>query len=487
MKEVLPVLTKAELEIYKMKHAEDIDIGEISERTGVPQEKVQQLLKSIERKRKILWRSYRLRSLSGNFLGALRCARTYSLEEIDNVKHVFNIDYSDLYVYLDPGQASPRDLENLGFIHYMLDAKLPEDEYCLLPPSAWELLRHLEKVGERTKQLASFRDIMKIRRIERFYKFIESPPSNLAVYEEKLKDYYLKMGGLLDILALGDKMKLGSHLRTNLENLKHLTDEKKLMPLEAVTEGGEWRKNDDVYNSTLAFLNRIRLDSEINNRVDALNIAITYGLTEEYYSSRNFFYRLVSHSRLPLAAFRRIRYDNKAISCHPDFLTTLILLKKDLTQKLGVGEVESRISFLERNIGLLEYIRYNSYDLQYPQRFTSSELLKEEEIFKTRALDPVYSFLSIYVRFYDELYRPLILEALRINAGRWAYYRLLEKAGILRKLFESAEDYENNMSAAAENIMKNLKETYRILYRFANKEHKNLLTDDMIKLFDRIQ
>jgi hypothetical protein len=488
MEEELPLLTDTELEVYRLKRLEDVEDAEISERIGLPIKKVQQIVKSIERKRKILWRGHRLRLLTTNFLRALRCNLVYSLEEKDSVKHIFNIDYSDLYVYLDPEQASPRDLENLGYINYMLKAKLPEDKYCLLPPSAWELLTHLEKVAHQTRQLASFRDLMKNRHIERFYKFLQLPPSNLAVYEEKLKDYYDNMGGLLNILALGDRMKRSSHLKTSLENLKQLTDERKLLPIEEVVgESGKWKKNDSVYQRTLGFLNGMRLDSEINNRVDALNLAITYDLTDEYYKSDKLFYRLVTHSRLPLKAFRRVHYQNKPISCHPDFMTVLILLKTDLGQRLGTGSIDSRISFLEKSIQTIEYIRVNAYDLQYPLRMASAQLWKDENILKTKVLWPVYNYLSKYVKFNDELYKPLIYEAQRINAGKWRNSRLLERVGILKKLFERAEDYENNMSAASDEIMKNLKETYRTIYRFANQEHKDLLTDDMTELFNRIQ
>jgi len=305
MNETLPLLTQVELEVSRLLYVEELNETAISDRLGLPLEKVKHLVKSVQRKRDFLWRNYGFKEMVTEFQRTFRCMRVNAVEDRKGVEHTYNIDYSDLFTLLDPKQASKLDLENVGYSAYMFEAKLTDDMYCLLPPSAWECLRHLEVVATRTGNLAQkrFEDFMRHRRFKRFYGLIMKPPSDLAVYEKRLKSYYEDMGGLINVLTLAEETELDRHLDTNIQYLESLVESKTLLPIEDCVAQEDWGKNDQVYKKTLDYLSRIREYRSENNEVDALALAITYYLTDRHYYSRRRAYRLVSHSPRPLRAF----------------------------------------------------------------------------------------------------------------------------------------------------------------------------------------
>jgi hypothetical protein len=485
LNETLPFLNDQELEIYKMKNIEKKNMDQISSITGMNISEIQEHLSSMEKKAELVTTQTQLYSLVTNYIRIMRVALAYYQEEMNNIGHVFTIDYSDLHLYLNPQDTRKQDLDSIGFVFYMFNEKTSDYKYCMLPPATWELLNHLYKLSEKTKTLSSFEVTLKAnKRINEFFEIVKFPQADSLLYEQQLMRCYRRMGGWAKVLSLAHQEKLEPQLKTNLSILKRMTDEKILLPLEDVAEESEWKEDDGIFHAALSELNQIRPRSEINNKIDALNMAITYGLTEGYRDKIR--YRLVSHSRLPSQVFGRIKFDNQYLSCCPQFLSMLILFNKGLAAKMGIEDIPSRIKFLQKSINLLEDIKHECLNFQFPQRFTSEEFLQGEKIFLTRAFEPVYIFLSNYYRFQKEIYTPLVMPIMSINSGSTNYH---SKADIeaIKGLLSNAEKYENTMNAASEAIMQNLKETYQVLYKFLNEKHSHFLTEDMANLLEKIR
>ncbi|MDR0374055.1 MAG: hypothetical protein LBI79_11035 [Nitrososphaerota archaeon] len=483
------LLTPEELAVRILK-AQHMSNKYISAVTSFSPERIRTISESIDKKNRIAARHQEFYSLSSKYSRILRMTETYYGEVDNDVAHVFNLDFSDIHIYLNPIQTSSQDQSNIGCIHYMFDLKQPNHRYCMLPPVAWELLHHTYMTYVKVKQNSNFDLFIKNKKIKKFYNSIkDADKKNPSISGNDLLHHYKGAGGLLGILSLAQQDMLDEKLMQELSDLRIMTTEKKIiLPMEETKRNAKQVKiNDNIYKKAFSNLTYCRPHNSLNNHVDASSLAITYSLNEGNITKGNkqdAFYRLISSSKLPLEAFRPIKFDGTHISCCPQFVSTLIFFEEKLAKKINATTLSQRRDYLGTHIKRLENIKRQCVDLQYPQRFISAKYVENETVLMEKALEPIRSYLSDIIEFRCETYPTLIRPILEINSGYPEYHK--ENIESLKNLFEQPQKHKETVEEASEMIYDNLEKTYRLLYDYVNENHNELLTPKMKDLMANI-
>lgn len=447
----------------------------------------------IERKRSEIASSHVLRHTLTAFRNSLRSVQSYLNEEKRNIKPIFNVDYSLLHVITTPEDSRKDDLNNLGYIFFTFFSKLEQDKYCLLPPYVWELINHLRNLSGALDKLSSFHYVMKIEPVRDFYNLIQKPPSESKEFDRKLIQIYYRMGGLDSLLGLADEKRVTECFRRKLDVLEEMKTHGTIVPVDDVVgKKGGWSKNEAVYKLVLNYLNNIRADRSINNRVDALVAGITYDLTKRYQHPDKLSYHIVSNSAKPIEAFREAAtqypISDYSFLCRPRCMACRILLKTEVMKEQGLSDIDSQIQYVDRFLERTNYILDNLEDVRFPRRMASDYIWNQKDISWNSGFMPIYTFLRNYLKFLEGNFNPCIKRALHINSTG---YRVIPKSirakmENLGTLFSDAKTYENGMARAAEDIRRQLSTTYRILFKFANRDHAELLDKDMIDLLETL-
>jgi hypothetical protein len=496
------LLTPEETQVYIMNRFEQItDIDEIAKQLGhSDSRRVQEILNSIDDKAKIAASPNVLHNLVSKYRRILEIAKEYYLEKTAGVQHVFSIDFSDLYVYLNPREAFSGvnsklvwDQINVGSIYYMFDSKRKEHEYYLLPPAAWELLNHIyEKYQEvKNTDFDKFVKSPKGNAIKKFYQSITNVDENkYSVLVEQLINSYEGTGGLVDILNMAQKDTLTDRFAHTISTIKEMSDgpNKKIKPINA-DDAKHVEVDEKVYKYALSSLSYYRPRRSISNKVDALNLAITYNLTSK---DKDAFYRLVSHSKQPSKAFRLAEYNRKWISCCPQCVSTLILFedKFEKTTENGKDIINFQGYSIDENIERLKRIGHDCIDLQHMRRFTMYPYLNEyfgkEKLFIEKVYEPVQKHYSDLVKFKQQIYTPLIQPIMDINAGKGVNRKncFKEDVEFLENLLDR-RTYETMAQQAYGIILNNVKETRKFLADYVNENH-TFLKPEMQELFKKI-
>jgi hypothetical protein len=326
--------------------------------------------------------------------------------------NVFNIDFSDIYVYLNPkesvvNQNDVVNVNNIGSIYYMLDSK-HDQKYCMLPPATWELINRLNVTHNLVEQSPEHYAFKKSEAAKGFYKYLKDREKHHTPFSPEFMGYYDQIGNLMKILDLTNKKKLTDKLSSDYRNIKSLF-KKTIYPMkpELVDTGKNEKINERMYKFVLSKLNNQRPGRFINNQVDAANFAITYTLTEIYADKScrdRTFYRLVSHSKRPSKAFKDIKYPEMVpssdkvkdvyVSCCPQLMSTLILIKSGQIDGIDSSDYDSLQSSLEKNIRCLERTKNQCYTFRHHRKFLNTTNLGNKTLSIEEALTPVCKHFS---------------------------------------------------------------------------------------------
>jgi len=505
--EIRTILTPDERAVYRLnRHHKMKDWQILIELKRVDptltMEKVRRSLDEIDRKAYISARYEALYDIIEKYLRVFKVAKEHLEEKNDRVRHVFNIDFSDIYVYLNPSELVSSNtlvsVNNIGSIYYMLDPKYKK-EYCLLPPAIWELINKLNVTQKLVEESTDIDAIKKITAMKKFFKSVDAwDGKNPEEFSGKIMmPEFNAMGPFLQILSLTDQGKLSHRLKHNYKTTMTMLD-KLARPIDDFI-GDDVKKikiHEKTYDEALGHLTWRRPAYDRNNQVDAANVAITYDLTSRYADEKQnneekTIYRFVSHSKLTTEAFRNIGYNDLRLSCCPQFVSTLILAEKGLLK--GGSDIASQISYFDESIRCAEGIKSRYADLKHPKKFMPENIeiqyLADDTLLMREILAPVFNHIMDLTQFKDQIYQALIGRIMDINAGEnvvYEQYRYPGDAKDLAQIFEDQGRYKDLIAEASGIIYDDLKATYNALYQYVDEKNAGLLTADMRKLLDKL-
>jgi hypothetical protein len=252
--------------------------------------------------------------------------------------------------------------------------------------------------------------------------------------------------------------------------------------------------DEKCYKEALENLNVYRPDGGVHNELIALNLALACYLTKQkiettffdnndnlYYVAYPTTYRSVANSRQSVEALRRIKDSEETyISCCPQFISMLILLKKSLAKELGIEDWEKRIIYLKRKGKCIERLKNKCLDMQFPQRFTQPDHCKNMKTLKKNLLS-THNYLRDLIKFGEQIYPSLIKPVLKINQGNTIYHDAEGKKnynGYVPIESLNLHETQNNEPVVYEDyksICEVVEYTYIRLYEYATKN--KLITD----------
>ena len=528
------LLNAEERKIYRLSRIERKNTAQIlakmqSSDSTYSLEKLRDTFKKMDRKIYVSARYDVLSALTEKYVRVLKVLRDYFEEKSTNKEHVFNIDFSDVYVYLNPWELA-KDTEsqiirdnNFGSIYYMLNSK-HKNNYCMLPPAIWEAINKLDATKNLLEQTSP--DTV-IKNLKTFHSLMDSEGKNSEIFRADLMTRYKAMGSFLSILNLANKGELRERSRSNCTNTVELLSGRIKRMDDFVGDVEKIGIHEGTYEDAMQQLNRRRPGESINNTVDAANVAITYDLTAETGKC----FRLVSHSRQPSLAFRNIAFkkdeQNKKqtafkyhhdvfLACCPQFVATVILAETNQLRGFDPNDFKNKNStYFTESIRVLEGIKSQYTDLKYGQIYLRSwnmgehtALMEKELVNQTahmeNALNSLYNHLVDLPAFRNQIYPNFIGSVLDINSSGTESYKKASDEDLkvsLRKnchgfYEEDIEDllqmckkeqrYKVLIEEATGIIHDELKETYKKLGKYVEGKYKHLLKPNMQSLLDEL-
>jgi len=507
------LLNADERQIYAMDRFRHMTKGQISEVMSKKDpsfsvEKVQNILEEIDRKSQIEDRYTVLLNLTYKYWRVFRVAKEYIKEKNEGIKHVFNIDYSDLYVYFNPVKALDATFHksissnNLGSIHYMLNST-HTNKYCLLPPAVWELINRAYATTELTtnKEVPIFFEQKCVSK-NKFGKFLSVINDWDGKYTEtfgkELMTAYLAAGNWLETLSLAHQKKLDERLEHNYSNIKMMLEEQKIIRTiddkELDIDLSKVNLDDAIYKTALKKLGARRpYNRSINNKIDAANVAMTYDLTKD--SENDTYFRFISHSKHVSEAFnditlKLVERDEVNIACCPQLVSTLSLIENNQIEGINKDDTQGIIARLDEQIAFLE----NMYrQLKTLQRINNAQLFETEllslghtfESTFSKFFKPISEYLKNSTKFKAYIYPSFIKRIMDINAGvneEWINYDATFKKDIdaLKALFNDQARYKELVVEAYDSICADAEKTLKLY-------EDKLLTDDMRTLMEKLK
>jgi len=510
------IFTREEIEIY------DLKISGLSDADIIAAGYAQLTLDEFYLKVRIVSREHIFYSLLSKYRRILELAQEHYEEKEDKRSHVFSIDFSDLYTYLNPRQANPDAKANIGCIYYIFGFKSENHRYCVLPTTTWKLLNHIFETFKEVKKkirIGDFDKFINDKQIKNFYNCLNEMDENNL---DALMRCYADTGGLAGVInktlkyrpdeqVLQHKLaeqvlqnKLDDDLRQRVIVIpKMLDDFQKMLEAKIVEPLENFVKDEDVtkvkieknrYNEALANLNVYGCKTDVDKKVAAAHFAITYSLTESglrIYDRRTdemvtlqpdndkvdvypAVYRSISNSSQFIKAFRTKKIGDKYFSCCPQFLSTLILLKRNIVKEFNNTKLTDKIVLLDEKRRCIERIKNQCYDWQYPQRFNMAKYT--DDVGRLReTLDSMSIYLGDLFELKYEIFPSLIEPVMKINLGDKFYHRKSKNYNsrdsieTLAPLFKHkcADRYESVATEALNAIYEDIKETYESLYQYA--------------------
>jgi len=435
-------------------------------------------------------------------------AETHYAEKNEGVYHVFCITFADIWDYLNPQEIRPEDRDNIGCIYYMFNFKSDNHRYCILPPTTWKLVNHIFKIYDKMddSKKDGFDKFIKNERIKNFHDCMYEIDENNI---EPLMRCYNEVGGLQGVIDIAADCKLNDRLKQNFSVIQKMLDDKIIEPLEHFNVGELTQIKPDKkrYDKALENLMFHKPNNvNVENKICALNLAITCYLTEKFekfddiadkmyntcknYKATKEIYRQVPSSRETIDALRRMKTDDgKRVSCCPQFLTVLILLKRNLAEKMDIAKLDERIAYLAKKRECLGRLRTNSVRLQYLGRFTAEEYLNENLVEEN--LLSLCNYLSDLIEFKEQIFPIFITPVLKINEGDITYHRggknySQEPIESLEQLSERPKCYNEFVMLCFEDIYADVEDVYKFLYKHATKKYSHVLSPKMISLMERL-
>ncbi len=394
------------------------------------------------------------------------------------VEIIYLIDFSELHGMLYPRVSCSEDLTETGYVKYMFENKLADESYVLPPAAAWEWLRYLEETSRRAYKFSKFQQLLEIPSFKRFCEILQSPTSDPDALSARLRDAYSEMGGLVQILRLVDSDIVQQDIRHSTHLLEDMISKSTILPLDATVEDCRvYSMNREIYDFVLDYLRLTRLDRDANNKVDALNMALAYTLTDNLYKSNQQFYTIVTHSKGPLQVYKEIRWKGDPLGSgilvrEPQYVATKLLCFERFANE------RKRTSFIEKGANLMNAIKTNMMLFEYPREMALL-FAKEKRLPPKQTIQSFTEFIEIYEKYYQEIF-PFTREVLEVNSKMISSMQREETTRIkkLAEVLSDAETYENRMAKAHDLLEKNLHETRRLLKRFIDDIYRDFLPSD---------
>jgi hypothetical protein len=509
------LLNAVESQIYAMDRFRRMNKEQILEEMvrkdpNFSMEKVQNILDEIDRKANIDDRYTVLYNLTYKYWRVFRVAKEYLKEKKEGIKHVFNIDYSDLYVYFNPVKALKATFyrnissNNMGSIHYMFNSK-HTNKYCLLPPAVWELINRTYATVELTADEAVpklFKGICNEKiNMAKFFEVINKwdGKSTTESFNKELMSSYLAAGNWLEILALANEKKLSARLEHNYLSIKEMLNEqnKIIRTIDDKDFDIDLKKvnlDDAIYKKALDKLaNRRPFNRSVNNKIDAANVAMTYDLTKD--TDNGTYYRFISHSKHVSEAFndiklKQIERDEVNIACCPQLVSTLSLIENNQIEGIDKDDMQGINVYLDECIDNLEKMHRYLRDLKYIRNAYSleRETLQLGYTFESTFSNiskPIHEYLRSSAKFKEKVYPSFIEHIMDINAGVKATeinYDAPFKEDIyaLKTLFKDQVRYKKLMNEVFNSIYADAEKTLKLY-------EDRFLTDDIRTVMERIR
>jgi hypothetical protein len=220
----------------------------------------------------------------------------------------FPLDFYEIHNYLFPLGSGNRDMDVVRYYFENLAHQM-----VLLPPSAWELIRYLERQSNwlRTIYHPSSTLIDEFLKSQELHSFCQKLEAG-APADEILRAYD-SMGRYRRILDFLREDGIKTILEEPAQSFVRLLDTGRLVALETVVDGTAWQELDnDVFKAALDAFDERRpaVEKRTPNRIDALNLAMTFTLNTNHYtsSSGGSFFVIVTHGAATERVYSRIRW-----------------------------------------------------------------------------------------------------------------------------------------------------------------------------------
>ena len=481
------VLSPEALKIYEAERKRKSNelhliVGDSSENVDFSNPKVEKIVEDIYKQVAIASRDSMFYSLISKYWRMFELAEKHYQEKIDtyDLPHVFSITFSNFNAYLNPEKANDDELDNLGCIFYMFNFKSTTHRYLISPSTTWRLFSNIFK--EHPTCSATIKD-------ERIKNFCNCIDETSEVNFDKLLKCYYDVGGLQGMIDIAVECKLDSKLERSLLIIQKMLKDRVIEPIERFVDHKKTpiRIDENRYKEALENLTLYRPNELLNNKLIALNLALACYLTgqkiettffdenDKLYTICPTHYRAVANSRQAIEALRRLKgSDNSYVSCCPQFLSMLILIKNRLAKELGINAFEERIVYLAERRKCLERLRNKCFDMQFPQRFTMPEQCKSTKLLKKNLLS-THNYLRDLIKFGEQILPTIIEHVLEINTGNLSYHN--EEGNKNYICYESVENlalfenlkYGEVAKESFKSICKAVTDTYKFLYEYATK------------------
>lgn len=414
-----------------------------------------------------------------NFQRLYRFVEADTKRELEGIDTHFIIDFSEVHDFLHPDEDYV--YPSIGWVIYMFSEKSREDNYVFPPPAAWEMLHHLERTAQEAKKYSDFRTLTEDSRMKRFLNVIKNPSQTPELAYQELVEAYKGMKELSGLVILSDRELVKRLFHDAINRFKDLVAQGTLVPLSSILDDPyKYSVDSDVYMKVLEYLMWRRFQDSEKNVVDAMNMGLTYRLTNSLYKSDNQFFVLVTHSKRPLEIFYDVKWTDdpegvETLVREPLFMTARTLLEKE------IPDLNRRIDYVTRGKDVTSYLWENRDLLDYSKRFTQAFELDGERIIKEE-LTPIAKLLS-QIKWFEKDYAPQIQRILNINVERIKQLNkiiAINQAKKIEELLQDQKEYTERMIEAHDSIVESVKETYSVLRNFVNVRYKHLLTPDMI-------
>jgi len=223
------------------------------------------------------------------------------------ISAIFPLDYHEIFGYIHE-QAGGTEKRVVKY--YIDNLKHP---LVILPPTVWEFLRHMKRLSDHLRHqrdTSSIDVFLESPKVRNYYEKVES-----GAHPKEIVDAYKSMGQFRTIIDFLGKNAVRRLLEAPIGVLIKLIDDKRLQSLEQVIGEVTIGFDETAYQKILKQLNKERPDKEVNNRVDALNLAMTLNLNETYYtSSHPSYFAFVTHAKLTEREYSKIRWQGDPLA-----------------------------------------------------------------------------------------------------------------------------------------------------------------------------
>jgi hypothetical protein len=329
------------------------------------------------------------------------------------------LDFSEVFLYTRARPQSKAERVLKPLVDYVIESA--ERPFVLWPASCWELLRDLYRLTKqwqalteegRARDLATHRSILQLREVV-----------STGDHEEAAK-IIDRIGDRAQAVELLMERKQGegpSYILSRLESM--LTS--RLVSINEVPGLEDARvvnlplaepRYTNMFNLLYSRLGQRTFASDLNNFIDAWNFVSTYACNDLFYGARDSYFVIVTHSAVPLHAYRQFQWDRdpwleelqslgeRTFICrHPSEVSMLRLAKQR-----HEGDLAGAFGYVDMGVELLSDIVRPIQQLNQLRRWLT-HMERDPDSSALRVIRSTAGRLAASLRKYQELYEdPLI-------------------------------------------------------------------------------